>query len=104
LIRAAEHWKTGLGRDEFVASQHVYSVRDKFHLQDFSHIGEELLEMSKQPSGALSKFLLKPAIYPEFIEDWPEAIPLAKGKKVTRRKQGKSSAHDEEDFGRKQSE
>jgi hypothetical protein len=27
----------------FVVSQHLDSVRDKFHLQDFSHIGEELL-------------------------------------------------------------
>jgi hypothetical protein len=31
----------------FVASQHLDSVRDKFHLHDFSHIGEELLEMKK---------------------------------------------------------
>jgi hypothetical protein len=29
----------------FVASQHLDSVRDKFHMHDFSHIGEELLEM-----------------------------------------------------------
>jgi hypothetical protein len=29
----------------FVASQHLDSVRDRFHLQDFSHIFEELLEM-----------------------------------------------------------
>jgi hypothetical protein len=26
----------------FVASQHLDSVRDKFHLHDFSHIGREL--------------------------------------------------------------
>jgi hypothetical protein len=39
----------------FVASQHLDSVRDKFHLHDFSHIGEELLEMGKQPLGALVK-------------------------------------------------
>jgi hypothetical protein len=45
----------------FVASQHLDSVRDKFHLHDFSHIGEELLEMGKQPFGALSKLLLMPA-------------------------------------------
>jgi hypothetical protein len=32
----------------FVASQHLDSVRDKFHLHDFSHIGEELLETGKQ--------------------------------------------------------
>jgi hypothetical protein len=29
----------------FVASQHMDAVRDKFHLHDFSHIGEELLDM-----------------------------------------------------------
>jgi hypothetical protein len=52
----------------FVASQHVDSVRDKFHLHDLSHIGEELLEMDKQPLGALSKLLLMPADIPEFIE------------------------------------
>jgi hypothetical protein len=34
----------------FVASQHLDSVRDKFHLHDFSHIDEELLEMGKQPA------------------------------------------------------
>jgi hypothetical protein len=44
----------------FVASQHLDSERDKFHLHDYSHIGEELLDMGKQPSGALSKLLLKP--------------------------------------------
>jgi hypothetical protein len=37
----------------FVASQHLNSVRDKFHLQDFSHIGEKLLEIRKKPLGAL---------------------------------------------------
>jgi hypothetical protein len=42
-----------LGEMDFVASQHLDSVRDKFHLLDFSHIGEELLEMGKQPLGAL---------------------------------------------------
>jgi hypothetical protein len=31
----------------FVASQHLDSVRDKFHLHDFSHIGKELLGMDK---------------------------------------------------------
>jgi hypothetical protein len=51
----------------FVASQHLDSVRDKFHLHDFSHIGEELLEMGKHPLGALSKLLLIPADIPEFI-------------------------------------
>jgi hypothetical protein len=35
----------------FVASQHLDSVRDKFHLHDFSHIGGELLDMAKQAFG-----------------------------------------------------
>jgi hypothetical protein len=67
----------------FVESQHLDSVRDKFHLHDFSHIGEELLEMSKQPLGVLSKFLLKPADIPEFIEDLPNVLTLAKKKKAS---------------------
>jgi hypothetical protein len=45
----------------FVASQHLDSVRDKLDLHDFSHIGEELLEMGKTHLGALSKLLLMPA-------------------------------------------
>jgi hypothetical protein len=45
----------------FVASRHLDSVRDKFHLHEFSHIGEELIKMGKRPSGALSKLLFKPA-------------------------------------------
>jgi hypothetical protein len=32
-----------LEETSFVASLHVDSVRDKFHLHDFSHIGKELL-------------------------------------------------------------
>jgi hypothetical protein len=51
----------------FVASQHLDAVRDQFYLQDFSHIGDELVEICKQPSSALSKLLLKPADIPEFI-------------------------------------
>jgi hypothetical protein len=62
----------------FVESQHLDSVRDKFHLQDFSQIGEELLEIGKQPLGALSKLLLKPADIPEFIGDLPKVLTLAK--------------------------
>jgi hypothetical protein len=50
-----------------VASQNLDSVREKFHLHDFSHIGDELLEMDKKPWGALSKLLLMPAVIPEFI-------------------------------------
>jgi hypothetical protein len=49
---------------DFKASQHLDSVRDKFHQHDFRHIGEELLEMGKQPLGVLSKPLLKPADTP----------------------------------------
>jgi hypothetical protein len=62
----------------FVTSQHLDSVRDKCHLQDFSHIGEELLEMGRQPLGALSKLLLMPADIPEFIEDLTDVLALAK--------------------------
>jgi hypothetical protein len=64
----------------FAASQHLDSVRDKFHLHDFSHIGEELLDIGKQPLGALSKLLLMPAEIPEFIEDLPDVLALAKKK------------------------
>jgi hypothetical protein len=56
-------------------------VRDKFHLHDFSHIGEEPFKMGKQPLGALSKLLLMPADIPEFIEDLPDVQALAKKKK-----------------------
>jgi hypothetical protein len=63
-----------------VASQHLDSIRDKFHLHDFSHNGEELLKMEKQPSGALSKLLFKPADIPEFIKDLPDVLPLANRK------------------------
>jgi hypothetical protein len=64
----------------FVASQHLDSVRDKCHLHDFSHIGEELLEMCRQPLSALPKLLLMPADIPEFIEDLPDVLALAKKK------------------------
>jgi hypothetical protein len=80
----------------FVASQHLDSVRDKFHLHDFSHIGEELLEMGKQPLGALSKLLLMPADIPEFIENLSDVLTLAKKKK--RREQAKLHALDEDQF------
>jgi hypothetical protein len=69
-----------LNEMSFVASQHLDSVRDKFHLHDFNHIGEELLDMSKQFLSALSKLLLKPADIPEFIEDLPYVLALAKKK------------------------
>jgi hypothetical protein len=71
----------------FVASQHLDSVRDKFHLHEFSHIGEELLDMGKQPLGALSKLPLIPAGIPEFIEDLPDGATTGKEKNMKRREQ-----------------
>jgi hypothetical protein len=81
---------------DFVASQHQDSVRDKFHLHDLSHIGEELLDMGKQHLGALSKLLLMPADIPEFIEDLPDVLTLAKKKNMKRRGQAKLHALDED--------
>jgi hypothetical protein len=80
----------------FVESQHLDSVRDKFHLHDFSHIGEELLGMGKQPLGALSKLLLMPADIPEFIEDFSDVLALAKKTNMKRREQAKLHALDED--------
>jgi Reverse transcriptase (RNA-dependent DNA polymerase) len=80
----------------FVGSQHLDSVRDKFHLHDFSHIDEDLLEMGKMPLGALSKLLLMPADIPEFIEDLPDVLALAKKKSMKRREQAKLHALDED--------
>jgi hypothetical protein len=79
-----------------VASQHLDSVRDKFHLHDFTHIGEELSEMGKQPLGALSKLLLMPADIPEFIEDLPGVLTLGKKKNMKRREQAKLHALDKD--------
>jgi hypothetical protein len=62
----------------FVASQHLDSVRDKFDLNYFSNIGEEIFEMGKQPSGAVSKLLLKPADITGCIEVLMDVLPLAK--------------------------
>jgi hypothetical protein len=67
----------------FVASQHLDSVGDKFHLDDFSHIGEEQFEIGKQPLGALPKLLLKPSDIPEYIEELPDVLPLTKGKNLS---------------------
>jgi hypothetical protein len=39
--------KPDLDEMDFVASQHLDSVRNKFHLQDFRHIGEEQFKMGK---------------------------------------------------------
>jgi hypothetical protein len=79
-----------------VASQHLDSVRDKFHLHDFSHIGEELLEMGKQPLVALSKLLLMPADIQEFIKDLPDVLKLAKKTIMKRREQTKPIALNED--------
>jgi hypothetical protein len=84
----------------FVPSQRLHAVRDKLHLHDFSHIGEELLDMGKQHLGALSKLLLMPADIPEFIEDLPNMLTLAKIKNMKRRErnveQTKPNALDED--------
>jgi hypothetical protein len=80
----------------FVASEHLDSVRDKFQLHDFSHIGEELLKIEIEPSGALSKLHLMPADIPEFIEDLPDVLALAKNKNMKRREQAKLHALDED--------
>jgi hypothetical protein len=80
----------------FEASQHLDSVREKFHLHDFSYIGEELLDMGKKPLDALSKLLLKPADIPEFIEDLPNVLILAKKNNMKSREQTKPNALDED--------
>jgi hypothetical protein len=85
-----------LDKMDFVASQHLDSVRDKFHLHDFFHIGEKLMEMGKQSLGALSKLLLMPADIPEFIEDFPDVISLAKKTNMKRREHAKLHALDED--------
>jgi hypothetical protein len=80
----------------FVASQHLDSVRDKFHLHDSSHIGEEVLDMIKQPLGSLSKLLLMLADIPEFTEDLPDVLTLAKKKNMKRREHAKPIAPNED--------
>jgi hypothetical protein len=90
-----------IGRPEldemgFVASQHLDSVRDKFNLHDFSHIGKGILDMGKQPLGALSKLLLMPEDIPEFLDDLPDVLTLAKKKNMKRREQTKPNALDED--------
>jgi hypothetical protein len=79
-----------------VASQHLDSARDKFHLHEFNHFGEKLLEMGKQPLGALSKIQIMRAAIPEFIEDLPNVLTLAKKKNMKRREQAKPNAFDED--------
>jgi hypothetical protein len=88
----------------FVASQHLDSVRDKLHLHDFSHIGEELLDIAKQVLGALSKLLLMLADNPKFIEDFPDVLTPAKKKNMKRREQAKLHALDDDLFKLQRSE
>jgi hypothetical protein len=52
--------------------------------------------MDKQPLGALSKLLLMPADIPDFIEDLPDVLALAKKKNMKRREQEKLHALDED--------
>jgi hypothetical protein len=52
--------------------------------------------MGRQPLGTLSKFLLKPADIPEFIEDLPDGLTLAKKKNKKRWEQTKPNAIDED--------
>jgi hypothetical protein len=71
--------KASLGRDRFRGKPASgLCTGQKFHLHDFSHIGEEILEIDKQPLRALSKLLLMPADIPEFIEDLLNVLALAK--------------------------
>jgi hypothetical protein len=80
----------------FVASHHLDSVRNKFHLYDFSHISEEILEMGKQLLGALSKLLLKPADIPEYILRTCRMSYHWQRKNMKRREQTRPNALDED--------
>jgi hypothetical protein len=82
----------------FVARLHLDSVREKFHLNAFSHIGEDLLEIGKEPSGFPSILLLNPADIPKLIEDLPGVTPLEKDRKATLRKRMKASAQEKEGY------
>jgi hypothetical protein len=73
-------------------------------LHDFSNIDKTLFHMGEQPSGALSKLRFKPADISALIEDLPDAMLVVEGKVTTRRKQIKSSAHDEDYIGGQQDE
>jgi hypothetical protein len=92
-----------LDETDFVASQHLDSVWDRSHQHDVSHIDEGLLEMDKQPERSVKSptrarrhFRVNSRLAGCYIS--------GEGKKSTRRKQTRSSAHDEEFFGRNQSE
>jgi hypothetical protein len=52
--------------------------------------------MGKQPLSVLSKLLLMPADIPEFIEDLPNMLALAKKIYMKRREQAKLHALDED--------
>jgi hypothetical protein len=52
--------------------------------------------MGKQPSGALSKLLLKLLDIPECIEDLLDVLSLAKDKNIKQREQFKPSMLDQE--------
>jgi hypothetical protein len=82
-----------------VASQNLDSVRDKFNLHEFSHVGKELLKICKQTSSALSTILLKPADIPEFVKDLPDVLPLAKGNNIRQREQINPSVLDQDKCG-----
>jgi hypothetical protein len=83
----------------FMVSQHLDSVRDKLHLHEFIHIGKEIMEMGKQPSGALSKIILKPADIPEFVKNLPDVLPLAKGNNIRKREQINPSVLNKDQYG-----
>jgi hypothetical protein len=51
----------------FVTSQHLDSVRDKFHLHDFSHIGEELFNMDKNPWAHCQSFYSFPRTFQSLL-------------------------------------
>jgi hypothetical protein len=89
-------WKAGLRRDGFRGKSASGLYAGQFQLHDFSYIGEELVEMAKKPLSVLSKLLLKPAGMPEFIEDLPNGLKLAKKKNKKRREQTKPNALDED--------
>jgi hypothetical protein len=82
----------------FVASQHLDSVRDKFYLQDFSHIGKELFNMSNEPSVTLSKLLLKPADIHIVYWGLAECATTGKEKIMKRREQTKPDALDQDQY------
>jgi hypothetical protein len=51
----------------FVASHHLDSVRDKFHLHDFSHIGEELLKRASSLWAPCQSFYSCPRTFQSFL-------------------------------------